>query len=81
MVAFGPMLGQLLKRVFTTTDFDKQILLRGVYRDWVDTLRRGIDRNLQEPGPYRRVYTPAGGGPKVPHNLNFFVDVGRLKSF
>ena len=31
MVAFGPMLGQLLKRVFTTTDFDKQILLRGVY--------------------------------------------------
>ena len=31
MSAFGPMLGQLLKRVFSTTDFDNQILLRGVY--------------------------------------------------
>src|SRR6185295_15976477 len=28
MATFGPMLGQLLKRVFTTTNFDNQILLR-----------------------------------------------------
>jgi len=31
MAAFGPLLNDLLKRVFTTTDFDSQILLRGVY--------------------------------------------------
>jgi type VI secretion system protein ImpL len=31
MAAFGPMLSDLLKRVFTATDFDSQILLRGVY--------------------------------------------------
>lgn len=31
MAAFGPLLNDLLKRVFTTTDFDNQILLRGVY--------------------------------------------------
>ena len=31
MAAFGPLLNDLLKRVFTATDFDSQILLRGVY--------------------------------------------------
>jgi type VI secretion system protein ImpL len=31
MSVFGPLLNDLLKRVFTTTDFDNQILLRGVY--------------------------------------------------
>ncbi len=31
MAALGPLLDDLLKRVFTTTDFDNQILLRGVY--------------------------------------------------
>lgn len=31
MAAFGPLLNDLLKRVFTTTDFENQILLRGVY--------------------------------------------------
>ncbi len=31
MATFGPLLQELLKRVFATTDFDSQILLRGVY--------------------------------------------------
>ena len=31
MAAVGPLLNDLLKRVFTTTGFDNQILLRGVY--------------------------------------------------
>jgi len=31
MAAFGPLLNDLLKRVFATTDFDNRILLRGVY--------------------------------------------------
>jgi type VI secretion system protein ImpL len=31
MAAFGPLLNDLLKRVFTRTEFDSRILLRGVY--------------------------------------------------
>lgn len=31
MAALGPLLSDLLRRVFTTTDFEEQILLRGVY--------------------------------------------------
>jgi len=31
MAAFGPLLNDLLKRVFTSTDFDSRVLLRGVY--------------------------------------------------
>jgi ectoine hydroxylase-related dioxygenase (phytanoyl-CoA dioxygenase family) len=40
---------------------DGAVLLRGVFPDWVDPLRRGIERNLREPGPYQRIYTPSGG--------------------
>jgi type VI secretion system protein ImpL len=31
MAAFGPLLNELLKRIFVATDFDSRILLRGVY--------------------------------------------------
>ena len=40
---------------------DGAVLLKGYFRDWVEPLRAGIERNLAEPGPYQRVYTPAGG--------------------
>src|SRR5579872_662840 len=40
---------------------DGAVLLKGYFRDWVETLRAGMDRNLAEPGPYQRVYTPKGG--------------------
>ena len=40
---------------------DGAVLLKGYFRDWVEPVRAGIDRNLAEPGPYQRVYTPAGG--------------------
>jgi ectoine hydroxylase-related dioxygenase (phytanoyl-CoA dioxygenase family) len=40
---------------------DGAVLLPGVFRDWVETLRRGIERNLTEPGPHQRIYTPQGG--------------------
>ena len=40
---------------------DGAVLLAGVFRDWVETLRRGIERNLAEPGPFQRLYTPEGG--------------------
>ena len=34
--------------------------LHGAFTDWVDTLRSGIERNLREPGPHVRRYTPQG---------------------
>ncbi len=43
-------------------DFQRHgaVVLRGVFADWVDTLRRGVDRNIADPGPYTRGYTPEG---------------------
>ena len=31
---------------------DGVVLIRGLFADWVDTLRAGVDRNMAEPGPY-----------------------------
>ena len=31
---------------------DGAILIKGLFRDWVDTIRDGIERNMTEPGPY-----------------------------
>lgn len=40
---------------------DGAVCLRGVLdADWRDQLARGIERNLQEPGPFGRRYTPEG---------------------
>ena len=48
----------------TTTAFrrDGAVKLSQVFAsDWIDTLRRGVDRNMTEPGPYGRRYTSDGG--------------------
>jgi ectoine hydroxylase-related dioxygenase (phytanoyl-CoA dioxygenase family) len=35
--------------------------LRGVFAgEWLDRLAAGIERNLREPGPYAKRYTPEG---------------------
>ena len=31
---------------------DGAVFIPGLFRDWVDTLRAGIERNMREPGPY-----------------------------
>jgi hypothetical protein len=31
---------------------DGAVLIKGLFRDWVDTIRAGIERNMAEPGPY-----------------------------
>ena len=36
-------------------------LLRGVFDDWIDSLRHGVERNLEDPGPFTKGYTPQGG--------------------
>lgn len=39
---------------------DGVLLMRGVFSDWVDTLRNGVEKNMQEPGPWSREYNQAG---------------------
>ncbi len=31
---------------------DGAVLIKGLFRDWVKTIRAGIDRNMADPGPY-----------------------------
>jgi ectoine hydroxylase-related dioxygenase (phytanoyl-CoA dioxygenase family) len=40
---------------------DGAVLLRGIFADWVETLRAGIERNIAAPSPDVRIYTGAGG--------------------
>ncbi len=44
------------------------VVLRGVFDDWVETLREGIDANMQDPAPNARIYKGENGGGR------FFVD-------
>ena len=38
------------------------IVLRGYFKEWVEPLREGIEKNLASPGPYVRNYTDSGQG-------------------
>ena len=31
---------------------DGVVLIKGLFRDYVELLREGVERNLREPGPY-----------------------------
>ena len=42
--------------------------LRGVFSNWVDLLRKGVDANMADPDPNARIYTGKDGGGR------FFVD-------
>jgi hypothetical protein len=35
-------------------------VLRDVFGSWIDRLRRGVERNLADPGPYTKGYTKDG---------------------
>lgn len=41
---------------------DGVTVLRGVFADWVERLRRGVDFNIENPGPDGRFYTGENGG-------------------
>ena len=43
-------------------------VLKGVFSDWVDVLRKGVDANMADPDPNARIYTGKDGGGR------FFVD-------
>lgn len=39
---------------------DGAVLIRGLFRDWVETLREGIEENMRRPGPYASENLQAG---------------------
>lgn len=47
---------------------DGATVLRGVFSDWVETLRAGVAANMDDPDPTARIYRGEGGGGR------FFVD-------
>ncbi len=47
---------------------DGATVLRGVFADWVDTLRAGVQANMDDPDPNARIYRGENGGGR------FFVD-------
>lgn len=57
---------------------DGVVLIKGLFKDWLDQIRRGIDRNMKEPGPY------AAENLKEGENGRFFDDYcnwQRIKEF
>lgn len=40
---------------------DGAACLRGIFKDWVEVLRRGIARNMEEPGPDVKIYKGEAG--------------------
>jgi len=40
---------------------DGAIVLRGVFSDWVERLRSGVERDMASPGPFERTYRPQDG--------------------
>jgi len=46
----GPV--QIDKSHIEVFETDGAVLIKGLFRDWVDTIRDGIERNMAEPGPY-----------------------------
>jgi hypothetical protein len=39
---------------------DGVVLLEGIFDDWIETLRAGVDNNMADPGPYGRDYLDDG---------------------
>ena len=39
---------------------DGVVLMRGVFTDWVESLRKGVEKNMQDPGPWGREYNQPG---------------------
>jgi ectoine hydroxylase-related dioxygenase (phytanoyl-CoA dioxygenase family) len=60
------------------------IVLRGVFTEWVDTLRKGVDRNMAAPGEFSKTYTTEGdvgnffgdycNWDRIPEYRSFFFD-------
>lgn len=50
------------RRLIETYQRDGAVLIKGLFRDWVDTICAGIERNMAEPGPYAAENLKEGEG-------------------
>lgn len=50
------------RRLIETYRDDGVVLIKGLFRDWVDTICAGIERNMAEPGPYAAENLKEGEG-------------------
>jgi ectoine hydroxylase-related dioxygenase (phytanoyl-CoA dioxygenase family) len=52
----------LSQQQIETFQRDGGVLLEGVFNDWIDTLRAGVDTNMRDPGPFGRDYLDDAAG-------------------
>jgi ectoine hydroxylase-related dioxygenase (phytanoyl-CoA dioxygenase family) len=50
----------LTKEQINEFSLDGVLVLRGVFNDWIDSLRAGVETNMREPGPFGREYLDEG---------------------
>lgn len=50
------------EEMIETYQRDGVVLVKGLWKDWVDVIRKGIDRNMAEPGPYAAENLKPGEG-------------------
>ncbi|MEM7258219.1 MAG: phytanoyl-CoA dioxygenase family protein [Pseudomonadota bacterium] len=43
-----------------TFNADGVVLIRGLFKDWVEPLQKGVEKNMRSPGPFGKVYTAGG---------------------
>lgn len=53
---------QVTNEQIQTYQRDGVVLVKGLFKDWVQTIRAGIDRNMTEPGPYASENLKEGEG-------------------
>jgi ectoine hydroxylase-related dioxygenase (phytanoyl-CoA dioxygenase family) len=73
-----------LQALRTTYARDGVVVVRGVFRDWVETLRAGFERNLAAPGPFAienvgtgesgRFFEDYCNWPRIPEFKDFIVN-------
>lgn len=49
-------------KTIATYQQDGAVLLKGVFTDWVEPLREGVQHNMANPGPFSKTYPPVNGG-------------------
>ena len=50
------------EEMVATYQRDGVVLVKGLWRDWVEVLRAGVARNMAEPGPYAAENLKPGEG-------------------
>ena len=61
-MATGATEAMLSHNDIDTFQRDGVVLIKGLFKDWVESLRAGIDHNMQNPGEFGKNYTKDGQG-------------------